>query len=224
VNFSPPVGGGVGFGAKWGLGPRAVGFGGLWAPPARVLWRGCALRFVCTYRGWRRVHRNCSHHARLAPPPPAAQGGAPGRTPQPRTAARPCPPPLAAPQDVQTGVQLATEVCGFVTIVGGTFMLHTTRDIDLTPLDLDRLTKSERASEDGGPLGAARPGAASAASLRGRRAAAGALEMAGGGGGGTKQHTTVDVGGGAADGADGCGAAAADREDEPLIPTGRGRR
>lgn len=107
-------------------------------------------------------------------------------------------------------MQLATEVCGFLTIVGGTFLLHTTRDLDLTPLDLDRLTKSDRSSEDGAGTG----GRAASGGLRGRRPAVQAMEMAGGG-----KHMALDVGGGGGGGSatDGGAAAAGDREDEPLI-------
>lgn len=39
--------------------------------------------------------------------------------------------------------QVATEACGFVTIVAGTFLLHTTRDLDVTLSDLNRLTKDK---------------------------------------------------------------------------------
>lgn len=39
-------------------------------------------------------------------------------------------------QDIQNPVQVASETCGFLTIVGGTFLLHTTRDLDITLADL----------------------------------------------------------------------------------------
>mmetsp|Transcript_3003 Transcript_3003/g.7847 ORF Transcript_3003/g.7847 Transcript_3003/m.7847 type:complete len:408 (+) Transcript_3003:192-1415(+) len=42
-------------------------------------------------------------------------------------------------RDYQDWRQILTEVCGFVTIVGGTFLLHTTRDIDVDAKDLMRL-------------------------------------------------------------------------------------
>ncbi|GFH09912.1 probable magnesium transporter, partial [Haematococcus lacustris] len=38
--------------------------------------------------------------------------------------------------DIQSPVQLATEACGFLTIVGGTFLLHSTRDLDVSLADL----------------------------------------------------------------------------------------
>uniref|UniRef100_A0A7S0WPU4 Probable magnesium transporter n=1 Tax=Chlamydomonas leiostraca TaxID=1034604 RepID=A0A7S0WPU4_9CHLO len=43
-------------------------------------------------------------------------------------------------RDIQDPVQIATEACGFVTIVAGTFLLHTTRDMDISMADLGRLT------------------------------------------------------------------------------------
>lgn len=48
----------------------------------------------------------------------------------------------------QTMQQVVTEVCGFVTIVAGTFLLHATRDMDTTLADLASLTK---ARHTGGP-------------------------------------------------------------------------
>lgn len=51
--------------------------------------------------------------------------------------------PAATPQDVQSVQQVATEACGFVTIVAGTFLLHTTKDLDVTLSDLNRLTKEK---------------------------------------------------------------------------------
>jgi hypothetical protein len=44
-------------------------------------------------------------------------------------------------QDVQGWRQIFTEGAGFVTIVAGTFLLHTTKDMDVTVADLTRLTK-----------------------------------------------------------------------------------
>lgn len=44
-------------------------------------------------------------------------------------------------QDTQSVVQVATEACGFITIVGGTFLLHSTRDLQLNWTDLAILTK-----------------------------------------------------------------------------------
>lgn len=41
-------------------------------------------------------------------------------------------------QDIQDPLQIATEASGFVTIVAGTFLLHTTRDMDVSFSDLVR--------------------------------------------------------------------------------------
>lgn len=49
--------------------------------------------------------------------------------------------PTCLPQDTQGTVQVATEACGFITIVGGSFLLHATRDIQLNWSDLAYLTK-----------------------------------------------------------------------------------
>jgi hypothetical protein len=35
---------------------------------------------------------------------------------------------------------MATELCGFITIVIGTFLLHTTRDLDITLQNISQLT------------------------------------------------------------------------------------
>lgn len=48
-------------------------------------------------------------------------------------------------KDIQDTLQVITELCGFTTIVGGTFLLHTTRDMDLTVNDLHRLAKDSNA-------------------------------------------------------------------------------
>ncbi|GFH13772.1 probable magnesium transporter [Haematococcus lacustris] len=48
--------------------------------------------------------------------------------------------------DIQSPVQLATEACGFLTIVGGTFLLHSTRDLDVSLADLGRLTAAHKAA------------------------------------------------------------------------------
>jgi hypothetical protein len=111
---------------------------------------------------------------------------------------------------------MATEACGFLTIVGGTFLLHTTRDLDLTPLDLDRLTKSDRPSADGAGGAAARAASGGPATLRGRRPALQALELAGSG----SKHLAVDVGG---SGDIGAASMSVDREDDPLLNSSRKR-
>ena len=38
----------------------------------------------------------------------------------------------SVPQEPQTGTQILTEVCGFITIVIGTFLLHATRELDVS--------------------------------------------------------------------------------------------
>ncbi|PNH02510.1 Magnesium transporter NIPA2, partial [Tetrabaena socialis] len=49
-------------------------------------------------------------------------------------------------RDVQSAEQVLTESCGFVTIVAGTFLLHATRDLDVTLADLGRLIKEKDSS------------------------------------------------------------------------------
>jgi hypothetical protein len=39
---------------------------------------------------------------------------------------------LSCLQEHQTGTQMATEACGFTTIVIGTFLLHATRELDVS--------------------------------------------------------------------------------------------
>eukprot|EP00798_Chlamydomonas_sp_ICE-L_P021784 gene21784-28803_t len=46
-------------------------------------------------------------------------------------------------RDIQSKVQMATETCGFITIVAGSMLLHTTKDLDMSMLDLKRLTSKE---------------------------------------------------------------------------------
>ncbi|MEW5307685.1 MAG: hypothetical protein WDW36_010063 [Sanguina aurantia] len=50
-------------------------------------------------------------------------------------------------RDEQSLRQMATEGCGFVVIIAGTFLLHTTRDMDVTWSDVTRVTK-----DGGSPL------------------------------------------------------------------------
>lgn len=45
-------------------------------------------------------------------------------------------------QEEQSARQATTEVCGFVTIVIGTFLLHSTKDLDITLASLHAATKS----------------------------------------------------------------------------------
>jgi hypothetical protein len=42
---------------------------------------------------------------------------------------------------------MATELCGFITIVIGTFLLHTTRDLDITIQNISQLTVPAPASQ-----------------------------------------------------------------------------
>jgi hypothetical protein len=72
-------------------------------------------------------------------------------------------------QDEQTRVQMATQACGFITIVSGTFLLHTTKDLDLTRLQLEDMVRSSSSAQD--DLAAASGGSASvgARSVRERR-------------------------------------------------------
>lgn len=44
-------------------------------------------------------------------------------------------------QDEQSIVQMATQGCGFVTIISGTFLLHTTKDLDLTSLHMEEMVR-----------------------------------------------------------------------------------
>ncbi|GMH37361.1 hypothetical protein BSKO_05234 [Bryopsis sp. KO-2023] len=47
-------------------------------------------------------------------------------------------------QDPQTTQQIVSEACGFLTIVCGTFVLHATRDMDISWSNLSSLVKSRR--------------------------------------------------------------------------------
>lgn len=53
---------------------------------------------------------------------------------------------LPALQDDQTSQQLATQACGFITIVSGTFLLHTTKDLDLTGVSLEHMLDRKEAA------------------------------------------------------------------------------
>ncbi|KAG2446457.1 hypothetical protein HYH02_008449 [Chlamydomonas schloesseri] len=52
-------------------------------------------------------------------------------------------------RDVQSVEQVVTEACGFVTIVGGTFLLHSTKDLDVTMGDLNRMLKEKDSTLSG---------------------------------------------------------------------------
>lgn len=45
-------------------------------------------------------------------------------------------------QEPQTSRQIATEACGFVAIVTGTFLLHSTRDLDVSLSNLSQMTRA----------------------------------------------------------------------------------
>jgi hypothetical protein len=49
-------------------------------------------------------------------------------------------------QDDQTSQQLATQACGFITIVSGTFLLHATKDLDLTGVNLEHMLDRKEAA------------------------------------------------------------------------------
>ena len=57
------------------------------------------------------------------------------------------------PQEPQTSRQIATESCGFIAIVIGTFLLHATRDLDITLQNLSQLAQPSAAvHEEAVPL------------------------------------------------------------------------
>jgi hypothetical protein len=60
-------------------------------------------------------------------------------------------------REQQTPVQVATETCGFITIVGGTFLLHTTRDMHVSVSELASLSRDQGTSSSGSG-GAGGPG------------------------------------------------------------------
>ena len=68
---------------------------------------------------------------------------------------------------------MVTAASGFITIVAGTFLLHTTRDMDLTVQDLDQLICSQEESTGTGT--GAQPSTNSTSALRGRRPVTAAL-------------------------------------------------
>ncbi|PQQ10969.1 putative magnesium transporter NIPA4 [Prunus yedoensis var. nudiflora] len=52
--------------------------------------------------------------------------------------------------DRQSPTQVVTEMCGFVTILGGTFLLHRTKDmVDGLPTSMSSMRLSKHADEDG---------------------------------------------------------------------------
>jgi hypothetical protein len=51
-----------------------------------------------------------------------------------------------AVQDDQTSQQLATQACGFITIVSGTFLLHATKDLDLSQVHLEHMLDRKEAA------------------------------------------------------------------------------
>ena len=56
-------------------------------------------------------------------------------------------------QEEQTTRDIVSQVCGFLTIVGGTFLLHATRDLELGVSDLGALARPKSLGfEKGGSL------------------------------------------------------------------------
>ncbi|WIA13133.1 hypothetical protein OEZ85_006728 [Tetradesmus obliquus] len=91
-------------------------------------------------------------------------------------------------QDEQTRVQMATQACGFVTIVSGTFLLHTTKDLDLTRVQLEDMVRSSSNAADDLAAGTGGSASVGARSVRERR---------GGGGGGSRmemQGSSIEMG------------------------------
>jgi hypothetical protein len=109
---------------------------------------------------------------------------------------------------MQTTVQLATTLCGFATIVAGTFLLHTTRDMDLTVSDLDELTRGQSPATGSGASMASGPTAGALQKRRGVSTAVVELLAAGG----RKQDAYNSNKEDGPDGMEG------DRDDEPLLP------
>jgi hypothetical protein len=111
---------------------------------------------------------------------------------------------------MQTTVQMVTTLCGFTTIVAGTFLLHTTRDMDLTVSDLDELTRGQTPGPDTGS-GASMASGPTAGALQKRRGVSTAVvELLASNG--RKQDAYNNSKEGGHDGLDG------DRDDEPLLP------
>jgi drug/metabolite transporter (DMT)-like permease len=135
-------------------------------------------------------------------------------------------------RDPVTITQAATQFAGFVTVIGGVFLLHATRELDLSLADLEALTRAAAAAaatasaSAGGPEGCGESdggGATTAAQslaarLRARSAVRVGGEMAGsptkgvgggGGGGGGSGHTAIEMMGAVAGGGGGGGGAGA---------------
>lgn len=103
------------------------------------------------------------------------------------------PPHFHTPQDEQTAVQMATQACGFATIVSGTFLLHATKDLDLSGIVGADSTSSLRDADgvaSGGALPAGGGGVGGVRLVRGRRPAASMVAGGGGGGGGGLELST----------------------------------
>lgn len=118
-----------------------------------------------------------------------------------------------AVQDDQTSTQLATQACGFITIVSGTFLLHTTKDLDLTGVSLEHMLDRKEAAAIGNRAESA---SLSAGSVRERKPAAAALEL------GALDSVKVDLAADKLSGlSNGTGASKeSDSEHIPLIGTG----
>jgi hypothetical protein len=130
---------------------------------------------------------------------------------------------LRTSQDVQTRVQMATQACGFITIVSGTFLLHTTKDLDLTRLQLEDMVRSSSSGQDDPTAATGGSASVGARSVRERRGGTGRLEM---------QSNSIELGKGSAGievtveagetggGAGVAGGVSAEDEQHPLLGAG----
>lgn len=50
---------------------------------------------------------------------------------------------------MQTTAEIVTQVCGFVTIVAGTFLLHATRNLDIKSADIAALARPKLGVSEG---------------------------------------------------------------------------
>jgi hypothetical protein len=60
---------------------------------------------------------------------------------------------LAGVQEAQSWTQIMTEGCGFATIVIGTFLLHATRDMDVSLSSMSHLARARPRDIDGNGAG-----------------------------------------------------------------------
>ena len=64
---------------------------------------------------------------------------------------------LKSVQEPQTHRQIATEACGFIAIIIGTFLLHATKDLDITLQNLRNLTTPSLAAIPADEIPVSRP-------------------------------------------------------------------